>query len=99
MKRSLAFTSFLFYALICDNGLSTDSECEVVESEKSKRLRARSPVPCGRDSASTPEGVSTSSDARSFFGLTSKIPPLDSMLNFDADVKKIRPRVTNVKTA
>ena len=27
-------------------------------------------------------------DARSFFGLTSNIPPLVSMLNFDADVKK-----------
>ncbi len=31
-------------------------------------------------------------DARSFSGLTSKIPPLGSMLNFDAGV-------TNVKTA
>ncbi len=27
-------------------------------------------------------------DARSFFGLTSKIPPSGSMLNFDANVKK-----------
>ncbi len=35
-------------------------------------------------------------DAWSFSGLTSKIPPLGSMLNFDA---KKRPRVTNVKTA
>ncbi len=36
-------------------------------------------------------------DARSFLGPTSKIPPLGSMLNFDADVKKGL-RVTNVKT-
>ncbi len=32
--------------------------------------------------------VFTLGDARSFFALTSKIPPLGSMLNFDADVKK-----------
>ncbi len=44
------------------------------------------------------QGFFTWGDARSFSGLTSKIPPLGSMLNFDADVKK-RPRVTNVKTA
>ncbi len=34
------------------------------------------------------QGVSTLGDAWSFSGLTSKIPPLGSMLNFDADVKK-----------
>ncbi len=34
-----------------------------------------------------PLGVFTLSDARSFSGLTSKIPPLSSMLNFDTDVK------------
>ncbi len=39
-----------------------------------------------------------SKDAVSFWGLASKIPPLGSTLNFDADVKK-RPRVTNVKNA
>ncbi len=39
-----------------------------------------------------------SGDAQSFCGLTSKIPPLSSMINFDADVKK-RLRVTSVKTA
>ncbi len=33
-------------------------------------------------------GVSTLGDAPSFFGLTSIIPPLDSMLDFDTDVKK-----------
>ncbi len=38
-------------------------------------------------------------DARSFSGLRSKISPLGSMLNFDADVKKRRPCVTNMKTA
>ncbi len=32
-------------------------------------------------------GVFTLSDAQSFYELTSKIPPLGSMLNFDADVK------------
>ncbi len=32
-------------------------------------------------------GVLTLGDARSFSGLTSKIPPLGSMINFDADVK------------
>ncbi len=42
-------------------------------------------------------GVSTLLDARSFFRLTKKIPPLGSMLTFDVDVKK-RPHVTNVKT-
>ncbi len=41
--------------------------------------------------------VSTLGDARSFFGLASKMPPLVAMLNFDADVKK-RSRVTHVKT-
>ncbi len=40
----------------------------------------------------TGEGVFTLGDARSFSGLTSKIPPLDSMLNFDADVKKTTAR-------
>ncbi len=38
------------------------------------------------------QAVFTLSDARSFltsaFGLSSTIPPLGSMLNFDADVKK-----------
>ncbi len=38
------------------------------------------------------EGVFTQGDARSFFGLTSKISPLGSMLNFDADVKKMTAR-------
>ncbi len=38
------------------------------------------------------EGVSTLSDARSRFALTSKIPPLGSMLNFDANVKKTSAR-------
>ncbi len=37
-----------------------------------------------------PEGVFTLGDAWSFSGLTSKIPPLGSMLNFDADVKNVR---------
>ncbi len=51
------------------------------------------------DPAWPPEGDYTLGDALSFSGLTSKISPLGSMLNFDADVKKIkRPRVTNVKT-
>ncbi len=31
-------------------------------------------------------------EARAFYGVTSKIPPLDSMLNFDADVKKMTAR-------
>ncbi len=31
-------------------------------------------------------------DTWSLFGLTSKIPPLDSMLNFDADVNKTTTR-------
>ncbi len=35
-----------------------------------------------------PKGVFTLSDARSFSGLTSKISPLGSMLNFEANVKK-----------
>ncbi len=32
--------------------------------------------------------VFTLGDARSFSGLTSKIPPLDAILNFDTDVKR-----------
>ncbi len=36
--------------------------------------------------------VFTSSDPRSFLGLTSKITPLDAMLNLDADVKKTTAR-------
>ncbi len=43
-------------------------------------------------------GDFTLGDMLLFAGLTSKIPPLGSMINFDADVKKKRPRVTNVKT-
>ncbi len=43
------------------------------------------------------QGVFTLGDTWSFSGLTSKIPPQGSMLNFDADVNKNRPRVTNVK--
>ncbi len=39
-----------------------------------------------------PKGVFTLGDARLFFGLASKIPPLGSMLNFDADVKKTTAR-------
>ncbi len=35
--------------------------------------------------------VFTLGDARSFSGLTSKIPPLGRMLNFDADVKTTSP--------
>ncbi len=35
-----------------------------------------------------PFGIFTLRDARPFFALTSKISPLDAMLNFDADVKK-----------
>ncbi len=38
------------------------------------------------------DGVFTLGDARSFSGLTSKIPPLGSVLNFDADVKKTTAR-------
>ncbi len=34
------------------------------------------------------QGVFTLGDALSFSGLTSTIPPLGSMFNFDADVKK-----------
>ncbi len=45
------------------------------------------------------QGVSTSCDAPSFFGLTSKTSPLGSMLNFDADVKKTTARHPMVKTA
>ncbi len=38
------------------------------------------------------EGVFTLSDAPPFSGLTSKIPLLGSMLNFDADVKNMTAR-------
>ena len=38
------------------------------------------------------DGVFTLGDARSFVALTSKIPPLGSTLNFDADVKKMTAR-------
>ncbi len=34
------------------------------------------------------EGVFTLGDVRSLFALTAEMPPLGSMLNFDADVKK-----------
>ncbi len=48
----------------------------------------------------TSTGVFTLGDARSFLAVTSKIPPLGSMLNFDADVKKTTARhPPNVKTA
>ncbi len=36
--------------------------------------------------------VFTLGDARSLFGLTSKIPSIGSMLNFDADVKEMTAR-------
>ena len=38
------------------------------------------------------QGIFTLGDARWFSGLTSKNPPLGSMLNFDADVKKTTAR-------
>ncbi len=38
------------------------------------------------------QGVFTLGDAQSFVGLTSKIPPLGSMLKFDADVKNMTAR-------
>ncbi len=38
------------------------------------------------------QGVFTLGDARSFLALTSKIPPLGSVLNFDAGVKKTTTR-------
>ncbi len=38
------------------------------------------------------QGVFALGDARSFSALTSKIPPLGSMQNFDADVKKTTAR-------
>ncbi len=57
-------------------------------------------IPQGADPQTrVSEGVFTLRDSRSFFGLTSKILPLGPMLIFDADVKKKRLRVTNVKTA
>ncbi len=43
----------------------------------------------------SPVVVFTLSDARSLSGLTSKIPPLGSTLNFDADVKKTTVRHLN----
>ena len=46
----------------------------------------------GSGSRTQCQGVFTLSDARSFSELTSKIPPLGSMLNFDADVKKTTAR-------
>ncbi len=45
------------------------------------------------------QGVFTLNDAPSFSELTSKTPPLGSMLNFDADVKKHDRASPNVKTA
>ncbi len=44
-------------------------------------------------------GLFTMRGPWSFSRLMSKIAPLDAMLNFDADVKRKRPRVTNLKTA
>ena len=38
------------------------------------------------------KGVLMLGDAQSFFELASKIPPLGSMLNFDADVKRTTTR-------
>ncbi len=40
----------------------------------------------------TSKGVFTLGEMRSLFVLTLKIPPLHSMLNFDADVKKTTAR-------
>ncbi len=50
-------------------------------------------LPCG-----TPMRLFTLGDALSFLELTSKIPPLGSMLNFDADVKT-RPHVTQCENS
>ncbi len=43
-------------------------------------------------SPSLPVGVFTLGDVRSFYGLTSKIPPLGSTLHFDTDVKETATR-------
>ncbi len=42
--------------------------------------------------ATCDQGLFTLGDARSLFAQTSKIQPLGSMLNFDADVKNTTPR-------
>ncbi len=47
---------------------------------------------CSRVLATFSEGVCILGDAWSFLALTSKIPPLSAMFNFDADVKKTTAR-------
>ncbi len=47
---------------------------------------------CYIQATQNPKGVFTLGDAQSLQGLTSKIPALGWMLNFDADVKKMTAR-------
>ncbi len=61
-----------------DRGLGVEMFCQKFHNR----------LTCGSKKWARP-GVFTLSDARSFFGLTSKIPPLGSLLNFDADIKKM----------
>ena len=59
-----------------------------VPGEGSKKAGPHTPL-----DSPVSQGVFTLLDARSFSGLTSKISPLGSMLNFDADVKKTTARL------
>ncbi len=82
----------------CHSWVSPNKALSLVLTRRVKRCVSA----CVKSSLATLEafGVFTLGDARSFSGLTSTIPPLGSMLKFDAGVKKRkRPRVTNVKTA
>ncbi len=57
-------------------------------SQRTSRFPLRQFLP----QTASAEGLFTLGDARSSSGLTSKIPPLGSMLHFDADVKKTSAR-------
>ncbi len=76
---------------------SRDAHTELrAGSQVEKKLQTRSGV--GKRSGNTccalgaSCGLFTLRDARSFSELTSKIPPLSSMLNFDVDVKNMTAR-------
>ncbi len=69
--------------------LSHRPESVALNASHSRQLN---PLILGRGSHRTRHVVFTLGDARSFSGLTSKIPPLGSMLSFDADVKKTSAR-------
>ncbi len=85
-----AFLTEVGASHVSQAGFTRSASC--VASHRVASLCAASPWTPKYCFPTTRMCVFTSRDARSFSALTSKLPPLGSMLNFDADVKKMTAR-------